>query len=355
MNQRLCSLDALRGLDMLLILGVDVLVYRMYQYCPQNGVLQLLREQMGHAPWEGLRVYDCIFPLFVFLSGIAMALSMQRRRDAEASTAQQLLHLFRRAMLLVVLGWVVNGPLSWDLQRMRFASVLGLIGISGALAGCWVLAGTSWRWFSIAGSGLIILAVGGMQHYGGDFTPAGCFNAKVDALLCPGVLHSGSYDPEGPLCILSATALCLLGHSAGQLFLHTGTGKRLFLLAAGSILLPLSACFMPVIKGIWTPAFVLCTAGIGCGLMLAFHVVADLLRLQFWCKPLLVVGSNALFIYLIVHLVDMQALAARLSSGTWLLLLPNNGWQHIATSGTAILLAWLLCYVLYKRRIFIRI
>lgn len=355
MNQRLCSLDALRGLDMLLILGVDVLVYRLYYLYPQNEFMQLLREQMGHAPWEGLRLYDCIFPLFVFISGIAMALSLQRRQAETGSPRPLLFHMLRRALILVLLGWLVNGALSWEIQHMRFASVLGLIGISGALAGCWVLVGRQQRWFSLMGSALILLVVGLLQHYGGDYTPAGCFNAKVDALLCPGVLHSGYYDPEGPLCIISATALCLLGHSVGQLFLHTEPTPRLCLLAGAAILLPLPALYLPVIKGIWTPGFVLCTAGIGCGLMLIFHFIADIMHFRRWCPPLLVVGSNALFIYLLVHLVDLQALATRLSGGTWALLLPNTDWQRVATSGTAILLAWLLCYALYKRRIFIRL
>ena len=75
---RLVSLDALRGLDMLIIAGLDTLVYRWAQAVPDNSVVQGLREQMTHVDWEGLVAYDLVFPLFVFLSGVSMRLSHER-------------------------------------------------------------------------------------------------------------------------------------------------------------------------------------------------------------------------------------------------------------------------------------
>ena len=70
--QRLESLDALRGLDMLCIIGLDALVYAIYAVAPGD-TTRMLAAQFGHKDWSGLALYDLIFPLFVFISGVAMA------------------------------------------------------------------------------------------------------------------------------------------------------------------------------------------------------------------------------------------------------------------------------------------
>lgn len=68
-SPRLHSLDALRGLDMLIILGLDALILLLASKNPENGFLQEAARQMTHARWEGLHLYDLVFPVFVFISG----------------------------------------------------------------------------------------------------------------------------------------------------------------------------------------------------------------------------------------------------------------------------------------------
>jgi len=72
-NGRMVSLDALRGLDMLFIIGLDALVYRLAPLYPDSSAWRMIREQMGHRAWEGMTVYDMIFPPFVFLAGVSMS------------------------------------------------------------------------------------------------------------------------------------------------------------------------------------------------------------------------------------------------------------------------------------------
>lgn len=352
---RLTSLDALRGLDMLIILGVDALVHAIYPLYSGHEFWATARAQLGHAPWEGLRLYDCVFPLFVFISGMAMCFSQLRRM--ESPLLRQLLKIWVRAAVLVFLGFFINGAISWDMQHMRFASVLGLIGLSGALAGSFALLCRGRMVPNLLLVLLLLAGVGTAQYGCGDFTPRGCFNAWVDARFCPGVLHSGSYDPEGPLCILSATALCLLGYCGGRLFLNIGNAvqRALTMLGAGAVLLAAGYYLpIPIIKGIWTPSFVLCCAGIGAVLMALLHLVIDVAGLQKWCLPLRVVGLNALAAYMITHIINFQALAARLLGGTWGLFL-SEGWQRVANAGAALLLAWWFCYFLYRKRVFIKL
>lgn len=350
---RLTSLDALRGLDMLIIIGIDALVYALYPVSGGGEAWKFIREQMGHAPWVGLRLYDCVFPLFVFMAGMAMCFSQLRRMDAPVW--RTLLHLWSRALVLVILGFLVNGNISWDLSTMRFASVLGLIGLSGALAGTFTLLCGGRILPNLVLAGLILGSVGAAQHLGGDYTPGGCFNARVDAILCPGMLHSGSYDPEGPLCIISATALSLLGYCAGRLFLNIAQPplRVVTMLACGLILLA-GGWWLPCIKGIWTPGFVLCSAGISAILMAVFHLVIDVLGLVRWCLPLRVVGLNALAIYIVTHLISFPMLTNRMLGGTWALFLSAD-WQRVANAATALLLAWWLCWFLYRKRVFIKL
>lgn len=356
-SPRLLSLDALRGADILVIAGLDALVYRLAPLFPQSDVMQGLRAQMGHVAWEGLAAYDLVFPLFVFLAGVSLCLSLQRR--AAQSAWRRLGHMWMRAALLVVLGWAINGSLTFHPSDMRFASVLGLIGLSGALTGTLALLWRGRTWGCMLTAAVLLAGVGAAQYLGGDFTPRGCFNARMDALLCPGRLHLGCLDPEGPLCIVSATALCLGGYAAGKALQAERVWRCFALLLGGTVLCLLFAYPLPCIKNIWTPGFTFIAAGTGCALLALFHLLLDCCPagarfLTLWSYPFRVAGCNALFLYLFTHLFNLHALAERLSCGLWRALLPANA-LPAAYAGTALLLAWLIALWLYRRKLFIRL
>lgn len=352
---RLVSLDALRGLDMLVILGLDALVVQVAALNPQSAFWCGAARQFGHVEWEGLAAYDLVFPLFVFMAGMSMCFSLCKAEREGAGRLACCLRLWYRAAWLVLLGFMVNGDLSWDLQGMRFASVLGLIGLSGALAGGLALAGRCAA-TRIVLALLLLGGVGAAQYFGGDMGPHGCVNAKVDALLCPGLLHHGSTDPEGPLCIVSATSLCLAGVLCGQILLCTQKAwKRVLRLSlAGAVCLAAGFVTGPVIKNIWTPAFVLAAAGCGYLLVAAFHLVIDIWRLRVWCYPLRVVGMNALFVYTFTHVIPFRGLTTRLFGGTLQACVAPE-YLAVSESACGLLLAWLLCFYLYRKGIFIRL
>lgn len=353
MNPRLESLDALRGLNTALIIGLSTALWGIYTACP-TPFWEDVRYQMGHAPWEGLRVYDIIFPLFVYLSGISLNFSVRKRGSSGTGNAKLLLHMWYRAIVLVLLGILVNGPLLWDIADMRCASVLGLIGISGAMAGTLVLILRK-TWLIGLGAALILLAVFLMQYLGGDMTAAGCINAKADALLCPGKLYYGVIDPEGPLCILSATALALGGYLSGRVFSTAYSAPRrvLTLLIGGGIAIVIGL-LGPCIKNIWTPCFVLLCGGIGAVLMAVFHLIIDVCKLYHWAWPFKVIGTNALFIYLFTHVIAFGQLTERICGGS-IREFVATPWHTFAYGMAYFLLAWLLCLLLYKQRIFVKV
>ena len=268
-SPRLHSLDALRGLDMLIILGLDALVLLLASRNPESAFLQEAARQMTHARWEGLHLYDLVFPVFVFISGVSMSFSLGKYTSGNASSAPGLLHLWKRALVLAFLGLLVNGTLTWT-DSMRYASVLGLIGFSCAIAGTYIL--LCRRTGAIASAAGVILAlITLIQFTCGNFTPDGSVNSWVDRHWLPGRLHGGVFDPEGPLCVVSASVLCLGGWLAGKLLKESRLSPaRLCAAMAGAGLLLFCAARMldglyPIIKSMWTGTFVLAAAGIDVG------------------------------------------------------------------------------------------
>lgn len=108
-SPRLHSLDALRGLDMLIILGLDALILLLASRNPENGFLQEAARQMTHARWEGLHLYDLVFPVFVFISGASMSFSLAKYTGT--SIAPGLFHLWKRAFGLAF--WAF-----WSTERL---------------------------------------------------------------------------------------------------------------------------------------------------------------------------------------------------------------------------------------------
>ncbi len=352
---RLYSLDALRGLDMLCIAGLELLVWALAATFPQVPFVQWCGRQFGHCAWEGLTLYDLIFPLFVFLAGVSMSFSLSKG-GAPGSLCWRLL---RRALVLIVLGWAVNGVISLD-GGMRYASVLGLIGLS-CLFGGLICIFTGWRG-ALSSALLVLICVGAWQCGYGALSPQNSINAYLDQHLLPGRLHYGTYDPEGVLCVISAVAMNLMGMLCGiWLRRAPGTLSRVaVLLLAGALLFALGFYILPqlgypCIKNIWTSSFVLAAAGISMVLLALFHLLVDVLPGGATLSlPLRVVGMNALTCYLLTHVVDFSALTNRLFSGVCRLLVPAGG-QRIALAVAFILLIWGILALFYSRRIFFKV
>ncbi len=340
---------------MLIIVGLDGVLRAIAAQNSGNEIWQEVARQMGHAAWEGLRVYDMVFPLFVFIAGIAMGISQQKQRQKEHKAWQIASKLWLRAGILVVLGWVVNGALSWDSGSMRYASVLGLIGISCAIAGSigLVIRHAAARAGIAAG---VAAAIWMMHHTMGDMSPSGCLNARIDQLYLPGVLHYEVLDPEGLLCQVSAVVLALSGMvCSSMLNIHRTAPRIAAMLGTGILLMYVgTTCCGPIIKNIWSCAFVVSTAGWGFLLMGAMHLIIDVWGLRRWAFPLRVVGMNPLFIYLCTHILPFDSLTARLFGGTIRCIVPE-AWYGVAHHTAYLLLAWTLCYYLYRRRIFLKI
>lgn len=361
---RLLSLDALRGFDMLWIIGAAGIFHQLFVWL-KTPWLGALDEQLKHVPWDGLHAYDLIFPLFMFLSGVAIPFSFESRLRQAGGKRALAGKIVSRTLILVVLGMIYNGLLSDQPAVPRLASVLGQIGIAwGIAATVYVLVPGTSRRFAIAaaivgGITLLQLFVPVPGHGAGVLTQEGALNAWLDRALLPGRLHGKTFDPEGLLCVLSASSVTLAGAILGSslqrasAFTWRMVGCQCF---AGVALIAVAALAWklgyPPIKALWTGTFDLFAIGISVLLFALFFAVIDVLRVQRWAFPLQVIGMNALTIYLLTRFFDFKPAAAflfgRLAHSV------GDAGPVVLAAGT-LLIEWVLLWFLYRKKIFLRV
>ncbi len=360
---RLFSLDALRGFDMFWIIGGEVLIIA-FAKATGWGWLDKLANQMHHVEWNGFHFYDLIFPLFMFISGVAIPYALTSKLEKGVAKIELIKKVAVRVLLLVVFGFVYNGALQDGFSGMRTASVLAQIGISYGFAAFIVLNTSSARtrilwlfgiWSIIAVLQLFIPVPG----FGpGVITPEGSVNAWIDQNFLPGRLYFGLYDPEGILCIVSATTVTLMGTFAGSILRNltlTADKKTAFLLISGIglvlIALTLSTVY-PVIKNIWTVPYTMLTAGISFVLLALFYYIIDVRGWRRWTFFFRIIGLNAITIYLGNRIIDFHHTSEFLLG--WFANPLGDFGPVIILSGL-IFIEWLFLYYLYKNKIFLRV
>ena len=129
-SRRLYSLDALRGFDMFWIMGAEDIFHSLAKTTgsPFWGAIS---NQFTHPAWNGFHFYDLIFPLFLFISGVATPYSVGRELEKGKSRQQVLIRVIKRSLILVILGIIYNNGLQIrPLADIRFGSVLGRIGLA---------------------------------------------------------------------------------------------------------------------------------------------------------------------------------------------------------------------------------
>ncbi|MGC4016661.1 MAG: DUF5009 domain-containing protein [Luteolibacter sp.] len=361
---RLLSLDALRGFDMLWIIGAETIVHAAAKW---RGTpwLETWATQLSHVRWDGLRAYDLIFPMFMFLSGVAIPFSFESRLARGDSKARLATKIAIRILVLVVLGMIYNGLLSAQSGPPRLLSVLGQIGLAWGAAATinLVIRGPKGRLACIAAIlgivAVLQLLVPVPDIGAGQLTRTGAINTWLDRLLVPGRLNGKTFDPEGLLCIFSATTLTLSGSVLGS-FLRkpdacTWRTAGITFLTGAAVTGAGWLCWhagYPPIKALWTPTFDLLAIGIALMVFALFFAVIDVAKFQRWTLPLRVIGMNALTIYLLARFFDFDAPASllfgRLANSC------GNAAPVILASGV-LLIEWLVLYFLYRRKIFLRV
>ena len=323
-SERLTSLDAFRGATVAAMLLVNNPGSWSHVYPP-----------LRHAPWHGWTFTDLIFPCFLWIVGLSMALSFARRTGVgggvpgadrgEAMPQGRGLarHIFTRSAILFGLGlFLAAFPFgllgdSFALATLRIPGVLQRIALCFLIASPFVLY-CRWRGQVLAALGLLVgyaallLAVPVPGHGPGVLEPIGNLPGWLDAWLLAGHTWSGApapgFDPEGILSTLPAVASTLLGAAMAPLLtLPVGPARRagaLVLTGVGLVALGLMiGKWMPVNKNLWTPSVTLLMAGWSALFYGVFYGVIEAAGWRRWAIPFTLYGRNAIAVYVFAGLM----------------------------------------------------
>ena len=363
--ERLQSLDVLRGFDMFWIIGGGGLIIALAETFKWNW-LEVIAGQLEHVKWAGFHFEDLIFPMFMFISGVAIPYAITAKVELGVKRSELFNKVVKRGIILVILGIVYNGALKNGFSNMRVASVLGQIGLGYLFAATIVLYTNTFKtrvvWLIgiLSGIAILQLAVPVPGYGAGLLTPDGGINAWLDRLFLPGRLHGGTFDPEGLLCIVSAITVTLMGALAGSILRDGEPASNLKaakLVIAGAALTTIALIlspFYPIIKAAWTVPFNLLTVGISLIILSLFYFAIDV---KVWTKGIIsykilffkVIGMNSITIYLGASIIDFRKAS---SFFTGFMAEPLGGWIVILG---AIVLEWMVLYYLYKKKIFLRV
>ena len=368
-KDRLLSLDALRGFDMLWIIGGGSLLSVLAELTGADW-LAALAGQMEHVDWQGFRSFDLIFPLFMFIAGIAIPLSVKSKLIGNTSKNDLIMKAFKRMIILILLGFLYNDLFRDGFENARYASVLGQIGIAYFFALLIVIFSKSFKtilfWLVgiLGGVAFLQLFVPVPGIGAGILTPHGCINGYIDGLLLPGRLANnagggnGIFAPLALLCIVSATGITLMGTIAGNI-IQRGSyteDRKVGILAVTGVSLILVALilspFYPIIKKCWTTTYNLLAGGISFLLIALFYLVIDVWRFQRWSFFFRVIGVNSIFIYLFKEIVSIKHIV--ISFIGWIAI-PMGEWGSLILALGYLAAVWLLLYFMYKKDIFIKV
>lgn len=361
-NKRLRSIDALRGFDMLFIMGGGPLLASLAVLFP-TPFFQAIAEQTEHVDWNGLRMEDLIFPLFLFIAGISFPFSFSSQKRSGKSSRQIVAKVVKRALILVGLGILYNGFLQFDFGNQRYASVLGRIGLAWMFAAILFIYARRMSRIIIAVAILIgywgLLVAFGRE--GDPFSIDGSFVGAVDRALLPGVLYNEVHDPEGILGIIPAIVTAMLGMFSGELIKDTDSGmspqrKVTLLLAAGVLLIVVGEVWniwFPINKNLWTSSFVCAAGGISAILFAIFYYIIDVRGCNWWTLFFVVIGMNSITIYMAQEFIRFGFTSHAIFGGI-ISLAPDN-FEPLLSSAGYIAVCWGFLYFLYKKNIFLKV
>ena len=361
---RLTSIDALRGFDMFWIVGGDALFRAIARHLdPQSR--NLIETQLEHATWEGFRFYDLIFPLFLFLVGVVIPFSLAKITERNEPRSATWSRIIRRTLLLFALGLLCNGILRFDFDELRIAGVLQRIAVCYGVAAIVVMhTGVKFQASLVAaillGYWALLAFVPAPGSSPGDFSKEGNLAGYVDRNFLPGKIlepYYGDGDNEGLLSTIPAVATTLLGVLAGHwLRCGRGAGTRLLgLLAAGIVCLAAGYAWssaFPIIKNLWTSSFVLVAGGWSLLLLATFCAIIDVAGWRRWAFFFVVIGANAITIYVVPRFVDFRHMAEFFLDG----FADRSGeYGPIVLIAGTLAAKWLFLLYLYRNRIFLRV
>jgi predicted acyltransferase len=365
--ERLISLDVFRGMTIAGMIIVN-----------SPGSSDYVYPQLAHADWHGCTFADFIFPFFLFIVGVAVTLSLSRRKMAGDNQTKLLLRIFTRSAVIFLLGLLLGFFPQLDFSGITFTGVLkriavvyfftALIFLKTSLKSQAIIAGLFLIGYWVLLTFIPVPGIG-PANLGKETNLA----AWIDNLLLKGHLSNGTWDSLGVLSTVPAISNALLGVLTGHLLMSDKDKltKTVIMFVAGNILI-LAGYFwdfwFPINKNLWTSSLVLFTCGFALNFLALCYWIIDIKGYKKWTKPFLVFGMNAITVYFLAVLVGRYLKYIKItdSDGSIVNLkvfIYNNLFLPFLDPVNASLayslvytLLWLgLMWILYARKIFIKV
>jgi predicted acyltransferase len=357
-SSRLLSLDAFRGATILLMVLVN------------NGGGPDSYAPLKHAEWNGWTLTDTVFPSFLWIVGVAITLSLDKRLQAGATRSELLPRIFRRAVVLYVLGLLIYVYPMLNLSHQRLLGVLQRIAI------CYLIASVIYLYSGVRAQlgwiiGLFVaywlmMSFVNVPGYGaGRLDIPGNFAHYVDRVVLGthNYASTKTWDPEGIVSTLPAIGTTLLGVMAGHILRLDSplSVRRNQLLIVGAFLVALGLIWnivLPINKHLWTDSFATFMAGLDFVVLATFIWVIDERKQSRYFTPFLITGMNAIVVY-----VASEFLAEFLDGAGLHGVIYNKIFAPIASPLNASLLwalaftalMYLLAWFMYRRRWFVKV
>ncbi|HEY4196710.1 MAG TPA: DUF5009 domain-containing protein [Mucilaginibacter sp.] len=360
---RLLSIDVMRGLIMILLAGESCTVYESLKNLHAGGVLDFFVNQFEHHPWHGLHFWDLVQPSFMTIAGTAMYISYHNKKQKGITWEQNFKHIAIRSLKLLALGTGVqcfySGKLVWELWN-----VLTQLSVTSIIA--YLIINKSVK-FQLAISVLLLILTEAlyrlilMPGFSQPFVEAHNFGAYMDTVLM------GKINNNGWVTINFIPTAChtIWGVLAGKLLISERPAyqKVKYLLIAGIIGLVLGfgldmANVTPIIKRIATSSFTLASGGWVFLMMALLYWLIDIKKFNKYAWIAVVVGMNAIFIYMFFETVGYEWL----NGAVGIFVKGFAGFIGIGAKIAAVLSAfatlvveWSICYWLARNKIFIKL
>ena len=362
-SSRLLSLDVFRGIT---IAGM-VLVN-------DPGSWEHIYWPLEHAQWSGWTPTDLVFPFFLFIVGVAITLSLGRRVESGAVTRDVYLKIIKRTLIIFAIGLFLNGIPHFPLAEWRIPGVLQRIAVCYFFASI-IFLNTRPRTQILISIGLVlfyyvlVMTVPAPGYAAGDLTKEGSLPSYVDRVVFGNHVwrQAKVYDPEGILSTIPALVTTLIGVLTGTWLRNERSRieKAAGLFVAGAVLVAIGwawNAFFPINKALWTSSYVMFTGGLALQFLALCYWLIDIKGYRRWAKPFEIFGLNAIALYVLADLlanffdlikVGGDSLGGRIYNffGSWLS--PNNA--SLAFAIFFVLVCFFFMWLLYRRRIFIKI
>jgi len=386
---RLTSLDAFRGLVMVLMLAEVMRLPEVAQASPQSMLWRLIAFNTQHVEWQGCSLHDLIQPAFSFLVGVALPFSIASRTIKGQTFGPMLGHAIRRALLLVFLGIFIRSLRSSQ-TYFTFEDTLTQIGLGYVFL--FLLAFTRPRtqvmalvlilicfWAAFAlypapGPQFDYASVGVPQNWSHNYSGfLSHWNKNSNLAWAFDVWFLNLFPREQPfffneggwatLSFIPTLATMILGLLTGEWL--KGNGSKLEklrgLIVAGTSLILLGLVFQwagicPIVKRVWTSSYTLYSGGWVILILAGFYSLIEWKGWRRWAFPLVVVGMNSIAVYVMSWTMSkFFGNAFDRHFGRVVAAISGPTIEPVLHGLAVMMIFWFILLWMYRRKIFLKI